>query len=475
MSRSSVARMISVSITSRVHKFSTLQPSAASAAEKFYSRVRQNGGNIEKSLAAVRGHLDPSCVGEVLTRCSTEQSLLGLRFFVWSGLQPGYRHSSYMYAKACEIFEIRRNPRVIRDVIESYGVEECPLSVKAVKVVLNLCKEAKLAEEALWVLRKMPEFNLRADTTAHNIVIKLFCQKEDMDSAEKLMREMSEVGLYSDMITFVEMVKGFCNVGRLENAYQLIKLMRGHGCVPNVVVYSALLDGVCRNGNMDRTLELLTEMEKDGGHCSPNVVTYTSVIQSFCNRGLTKEALGILDRMIACGCAPNRVTVAALLEGLCKKGQLEEAYKLIDKVVSEGSVPNGECYSSMVVSLMRYKFFDEAVMLFKRLLDCGLKPDGLASSLIIKELCTEGRGLDGFQFFDEIEKMGCLLSIDSDVYSVLLHWLCLHNHMIEATKVTRTMLDKGVRLQALYADDIVKHLQKCGDNELVSLLSERLR
>ncbi|XP_056160518.1 pentatricopeptide repeat-containing protein At5g47360 isoform X2 [Syzygium oleosum] len=436
MLRSSIARVISVSITSEFHKFSTLHSSATSPAEKFYSCVQQNGGNIEKALATVRAHLDSSCVSEVLTR---------------------------------------RNPRVIRDVIESYGVEECLVSVKAVKVVLNLCKEAKLADEALWVLRKMPEFNLRADTAAYNIVIRLFCQKEDMDSAEKLMREMSEVGLYPDMITFVEMVKGFCNVGRLENAYQLIKLMRGHGCVPNVVVYSALLDGVCRNGNMDRTMELLTEMEKDGGACSPNVVTYTSVIQSLSNSGLTMEALGILDRMIAYGCTPNRVTVAALLEGLCKKGQLEEAYKLIDKVVSEGSVPNGDCYSSMVVSLMRYKFFDEAVMLFKRLLDFGLKPDSLASSLIIKELCTEGRVLDGLQFFDDIEKMGCLLSIDSDVYSVLLHRLCLHDHMIEAAKVMRMMFDKGVRLRTLYADDIVEHLKKCGDNELVSLLSERFR
>ena len=106
------------------------------------------------------------------------------------------------------------------------------VSAKALKVVLNLCKEPRLANEALWILGKMNEFVLQADTTAYNVVIRLFCEKGDMAMAEELMNEMGLSDIFPDMISYVTMIKGFCNVGRLEDACGLVKFMRGLGCVP---------------------------------------------------------------------------------------------------------------------------------------------------------------------------------------------------------------------------------------------------
>ena len=91
-------------------------------------------------------------------------------------------------------------------------------------MVLNLCKEARLANEALWILGKMNEFGLQADTTAYNVVISLFCEKGDMAMAEELMNEMGLSDIYPDMISYVTMIKGFCNVGRLEDACGLLSL-----------------------------------------------------------------------------------------------------------------------------------------------------------------------------------------------------------------------------------------------------------
>jgi pentatricopeptide repeat protein len=397
---------------------------------------------------------------------------MGIRFFIWAGTQSSHRHSPFMYGKACELFDIKGNPSFLVDVIEGYRVQGSVVNAKVFKVVLNLCREAKLANEALWVLRKMKEFALQPDTTAYNVVIRLFCEKGDMDMSEELMNEMGLSDLYPDMITYVAMIKGFCNVGRLEDACGLVEVMRGHGCLPNAVVYSALLDGVCRCGNMVRALELLGEMEKEGGACSPNVITYTSVIQCFCEKGQAMKALEFLDRMKAFRCSPNRVTVSSLIKGLCVEGHVEEVYKVIDKVVAGGSVSYGDCYSSLILSFVKLKKLEEAEKIFRMMLASGVKPDSLACSILIRELCLEGRVLDGFMLCDEIEKMEFLSSIDSDLYSILLVGLCQQSHSVEAARLARLMLKKGIRLKASDFDSIVEHLEKFEDEELVKHLNK---
>ncbi|KAJ0047703.1 hypothetical protein Pint_16907 [Pistacia integerrima] len=352
-----------------------------------------------------------------------------------------------MYEKACKLLKIKQNSRIIIDVIEAYKKEECVVSVKTMKVLLNLCKKARLATEAL------------ADTVMYNIVIRLFCEKGDMVMADNLMKEMGLIDLYPDMITNVSMIKGFCNVGRLEDACALLKAMRGHGCPPNTVAYSTLLDGICKLGRMQMALELLGEMEKEGGNCSPNVITYTSVIQRFCEKGMVMEGLRVLDRMEAYGCAPSRVTINPLIMGLCLHGNIEEAYKFIDKVVAGGSVSYGDCYSSLVFALVRIKRLNEADKLFRKMLASGMKPDGL------------GQVVDGFYLYEEIEKLGCLSTIDSDIHSILLDGLCQESHSLEASKLARFMLEKRIRLQAPYVDKIVKHLKKSGDKDLITHLT----
>ncbi|XP_039028557.1 pentatricopeptide repeat-containing protein At5g47360-like isoform X1 [Hibiscus syriacus] len=372
-----------------------------------------------------------------------------------------------MYSKACEFLKIKQNPYLVLDVIEAYKVEKCLVNVKMFKVVLNLCKEAMIADEALLVLRKMPEFNLCPDTTVYNLVIRLFCEKGDMDMADKLMKEFGLIDLYPDMVTYFVMIKGFCNAGRLEDACELFQAMKGQGFSPNVVAYSVLLESMCKYGSTEKAMEFLGEMEKAGGSCSPNVITYTSVIKSFCEKGRTMEALRILDRMGVCGCVPNRVTVITLIEGLCAEGNVEEAYRLIDKVAGNG-VSDGDCYSSLVVSLIRMSRLDEAEKVFKKMLESGTKPDGIASSVMIREICREGRVLDGFLFYDEIERMQFISSIDSDIYSILLVGLCQQSHSVEAARLARSMLKKKIRLESPYVEKIIEHLKSSGEKDLVT-------
>lgn len=454
----------------KISKLSALHLSTVSSADLFYDHLQKNNGNVEKILATVKTTLDSRCVNQVLHKCSFELSQMGLRFFIWAGRQPNYRHSSFMYSRACELIGIDRSPCLLLNVIEDYRREGCVVDIRMFKVMLNLCKEAKLANEALLILGKMPEFHLRADTTIYNLVVRLFIEKGEMDKAMKLMEEMDSIDIHPNMITYIAMLKGFCDVGRLEDAYGLFKAMKENGCSPNTLAYSILLNGASRQGITEKIMELLEEMEKEGGNCSPNTVTYTSIIQSLCELGQPLEALKILDRMENSGCAPNRVTVRTLIKEFCKDGHMEEVYELIHRVVARGGTSYGDCYSSLVVSLAKMKKIAAAEELFRNMLASGVKPDGVACSVMIKELCLEERVLDGYNLCNEVDRNGYLSSIDSDIYSLLLVGLCEHDHPMDAEKLARLMLKKGIRLKPHYADHVIKHLNKFGDQELVMQL-----
>ncbi|MBA0824484.1 hypothetical protein Goarm_021154, partial [Gossypium armourianum] len=180
--------------------------------------------------------------------------------------------------------------------------------------------------------------------------------------------------------------------------------MKGLGFSPNAVTYSVLLEGICKYRSTEKALELLGEMEKAGGNCSPN-------------------------------------------------GHVEEAYKLIDRVAGRG-VSNSDCYSSLVLALIRINRLNEAEKLFRKMLVSGAKPSGIACSTMIREICHEGRVLDGFCLYNESERMQYISSIDTDIYSILLVGLCRQSHAVEAVKLARLMLRKRIRLEAPYVDEI---------------------
>ncbi|KAK9698842.1 hypothetical protein RND81_08G135100 [Saponaria officinalis] len=386
----------------------------SSISENFCDHLLNHTQNPEKTLIKIGAKLNASCVSEVLRRFSTSKPQLGLRFFIWAGVQSNYRHSQFMYSFACNVLQIGRNPSRIRDVVEDYNIEGC---------VIN---EARVCEESL------------PDSTIYNVVIGLFCEKGDYEMAIGLMREMEKSNLYPDMITYMSMLKCFCNAGQLEDACLLFKAMKSRGCAANLVAYSALLDGLCRFRHTDKARGL-------------NVISYTSVIQNLCEKGKSMEALSILERMGRFNCSPNRITVSVLVKGLCADGHIDEAFKLVVRVGDEGHVPIGECYSSLVIWLLNIKRLEEAEKHFRWMLDNSLRPNGLACSIMLKELCAKGRFLDAFHLLEDVEKKGSVVTIDSDIYSILFVGLRRQMNVVEVDKLSSLMAEKGIPVGRILA------------------------
>nr|AYM00934.1 pentatricopeptide repeat protein [Salvia miltiorrhiza] len=419
-------------------------------AQDFLAHLQKDQSHIEKTLDTVKSDLDSRCIAQVLEHCAIEKPKLGIRFFVWAALHPTHRHSSYMYSKACKLLNLEKNPRIIADVVNEYRAEGFAVSIKMFKVLLNLCREAQDAEMGLWVLRTMKEFRCMPDTVSYNVVIRLLVAKVRLDESMGLLKEMRSIDVYPDMVTYGSIIKGFCDAGNLLAALGLVSVMKGHGCVPNSVIYSTILDGICMHGRLDVALRFLDGMEKE--ECKPNVVTYTTMIKGFVDKGMTNEALTILDRLYDSEVRPNRVTFVTVIDGLVKEGQVEEALKVIDKFGGDG-VRFDELYNVLVLSLLRAGKHKESEEMFRTMLTRELKPSGLTASSIIKRVVLDGRVLDGYFLFQEVEKLGNAVSIDPDVFSKLLTCLCQENHLTEAGRVLDIMVKRGIHVDP-------EHLEK---------------
>ncbi|CAN6478593.1 unnamed protein product [Victoria cruziana] len=452
----------SSSLISLVRGFSSTKERAV-VADDYWNLLKENRSkpNIERYLGNIGKTMVSSCVQSVLAKCGTDEPMLGLRFFIWAALQPSYRHTHLLYKNACNVLCLSQHPELLIQVLDSYRQEGCVVSSRTFRELLSLCKEAKLAESALALLRKMPDFSCRPDTVCYNVVVSLYSCK-DIDTVNSLIEEMSTHGIHPDMVTYIALIKGLCKRDRLDDARCLVKDMRNHGCVPNLVVYSALTDGMCKAGRLEMAIKLLDEMQRDG--CLPNVVTYTSLIQSFCKHGRSQEAIKIFDQMVANGCFPNRVTLTMIFNGLLMEGRLDESFTLSEKSVQNGYLPCDQCYSLLVIALLRSGYMAEAEKLVTKMLENDIKPSGLACSTLIRELCATDSSMNAFLWYSKMDSRSCFFDIE--VYFILLLGLCQQNHTTEAARLINTMARKGIRLKTSYVRCISQNLAKHGQNLL---------
>ncbi|CAL9131459.1 unnamed protein product, partial [Musa textilis] len=392
---------------------------------------------------------------------------LALRFFVWAGLQPNHRHSAAAYVAACDALHLPRHPLLPVPTLDSYRAA-FPVCVKTFKILLNLCRHGNLPDEAIAILRRMPEFNCCPDNSSYNAVLRLLADAGRGRAVPALLEEMTEAGLIPDAITYVSAVRGLSASGQIGAARGLHGQMRANGCVPNVVVYSALLDGACACGDLKSAMELLVEMERElEATCAPNVVTYTCLIKCLCEKGQLGDALGILDRMEQRGCSPNQVTVRTLVDGFCAQGHVNGAHELIERAAGEGAVSTADCYSVLVVCLLRIQDMEGAEKVLGRMVEKGDRPSGLACNALMRELCERRRFVDTCRVL-EMEEKG-LVCIDSDVYSrLLLGFFCEEGHLNEALRLAAKVVERETPLQADCVDGVVEVLSESGEHALAA-------
>ena len=89
-----------------------------------------------------------------------------------------------------------------------------------------------------------------------------------------------------------------------------------------------------------------------GGMKERNVLTWTAMITGLARHGRGKEALELLDEMVAYGVKPNAVTFTSLFSACCHAGLVEEGLQLFHSMRSKFGVTPGIQHYGCIVDLL---------------------------------------------------------------------------------------------------------------------------
>ncbi|XP_068646165.1 pentatricopeptide repeat-containing protein At3g60050-like [Aristolochia californica] len=329
---------------------------------------------------------------------------LGYKFFVWSGSQVHYKHTSNSYNLILKLFadceEFKAMWRLVEEMIEN-GIHT---TSRTFNILICSCGEAGVARKLVERFIKSKTFNYRPFKHSFNAILHtllivnqyrliewvyqqmlldghspdiltynvLMCAKYrlgKLDEFHRLLDEMGQNGLSPDLHTYNILLHVLGKGDKPLAALNLLNYMEEVGSPPSSLHFTALIDGLSRAGNLDACKYFFDEMIKKG--CEPDVVCYTVMITSYAVAGELEKAQTMFEDMVVQGKLPNVFTYNSMIRGLCIAGKFKEARFMLKDMQSRGCNPNFSVYSTLVGNLRNAGKLSEANEIIGEMVEKG--------------------------------------------------------------------------------------------------------
>ncbi|KAL2225964.1 UNVERIFIED_CONTAM: Pentatricopeptide repeat-containing protein, mitochondrial [Sesamum indicum] len=239
---------------------------------KTYSILLEGWGrapNLPKARAIFREMVDSGCNPDIVTYgimvdilCKagrTHEAVDVINEMEFSGCQP----TSFIYSVLIHTYGIENR---IEDAIDTFlqmeqnGVEPDVAVYNA--LISAFCKVNKF-QNAYKVVDDMDKKGVRPNSRTCNILINGLIGRGETDEAFKVFRRMTKV-CEPDADTYTMMIKMFCEREELEIALKVWKYMERKQFAPSMHTFSALINGLCDKGDVSRACVLMEEMMERG-------------------------------------------------------------------------------------------------------------------------------------------------------------------------------------------------------------------
>ncbi|XP_058075921.1 pentatricopeptide repeat-containing protein At1g55630-like [Magnolia sinica] len=383
-------------------------------ADKVFDVLQQDGPGFDARLALDQMQLLVSnrLVREVLIRISksinhsnrSRCAKLGYKFFVWSGHQTNYRHTSNTYNMIMKIFADCEEFKAMWRLVDEMTESGFPTTARTFNILICTCGEAGMARALVERFIKSKTFNYRPfkhsfnailhslltinqykliewvyqqmlldghspDTLTYNVLMCAKYRLGKLDQFHRLLDEMGRSGFVPDLHTYNILLHVLGKGDKPLAALNLLNYMEEVGCYPSVLHFTALIDGLSRAGNLDACKYFFDEMVKKG--CTPDVVSYTVMITGYVAAGELEKAQGMFDDMFVKGQLPNVFTYNSMIRGLCTAGKFDEAWSMLKDMQSKGCSPNFLVYSTLVGKLRNAGKVSEADEVISHMVEKG--------------------------------------------------------------------------------------------------------
>lgn len=239
---------------------------------KTYSILLEGWGkapNLPKAREIFREMVDMGCNPDIVTygimvdilcKAGRVDEAIGI---VRDMDSTGCRPTSFIYSVLVHTYGIENR---IEDAVDTF-LEMERIGIRADVAMYNalvgaFCKVNKL-KNAYRVLNEMEAKGVPPNARTCNIILSSLIGRGETDEAFKTFRRMIKL-CEPDTDTYTMMIKMFCERDELDNAFKVWKHMSLNRIIPSMHTFSVLINGLCEKGNATKACVLLEEMMEKG-------------------------------------------------------------------------------------------------------------------------------------------------------------------------------------------------------------------
>lgn len=314
---------------------------------------------------------------------------LGYKFFVWSGEQENYRHTTNVYHMMMEIFaeceEFKAMWRLLDDMIE----KGYPTTARTFNLLICTCGGAGIARKVVERFIKSKTFNYRPFKHSFNAILHSLLTLNQYKLIEWVYQRMLVDGHSPDVLTYNIIMCAKFRLGKLDHFHGLLDEMGRSGFSPDFHTFNLLLHVLGKGDKPLAALKLLNHMKEVG--VDPTVLHFTTLIDGLSRAGNLEACQYFFDQMIKHGCVPDVVSYTVMITGYVVAGQFDKAQEMFSEMINKGQLPNVFTYNSMIRGLCMIRKFEEAWLMLKEMESKGCNPNFLVYTTLVGYLRNAGK------------------------------------------------------------------------------------
>ncbi|XP_021295986.1 pentatricopeptide repeat-containing protein At3g60050-like [Herrania umbratica] len=319
------------------------------------------------------------------TRCAK----LGYKFFMWSGQQETYRHTTNSYHLIMKIFAECEEHKAMWRLVDEMIENGYPTTARTFNILICTCGEAGLARKVVERFIKSKTFNYRPFKHSYNAILHTLLVVNQYKLIEWVYQQMLAEGLAPDTLTYNILMCAEYRLGKLDQFHRLLDEMGRSGFSPDFHTYNILLHVLGKGDKPLAALNLLNHMREVG--LNPGVLHFTTLIDGLSRAGNLDACKYFFDEMIKIGCMPDVVCYTVIITGFIVGGELEKAQEMFDEMIADGQLPNVFTYNSMIRGYCMAGKFEEACSILKEMEARGCNPNFVVYSTLVSHLRNAGR------------------------------------------------------------------------------------
>jgi pentatricopeptide repeat protein len=337
--------------------------------------------------------------------------------------------------------------------------------------------KGKQAEKAELVISWMKKDQIELNTYSFSHIIAMYSFQGDMSKAWEWLEAMIESQCLPTISTYVALMSGMLMHDDMDNLEKALNHLISRNIRPSSDIYGILLASLFRRGQVQKAIAMFNDTAFP--LCSWKCSAYAIVLDGMMDNGADINFIEEhLKRFKSSGLAMEPILVASAVSAFCQLGFMSKAEAFIENSIKDGGQ---ECispgvYSKLLQGYLRTSHFDEAISLFNKLLEDShprRKPDSNMFALVIHYLCVSDKMENAEEYLELALSRGMDLT-DTNVYATLIRYWAENRGQLDRSWTYYRKIKSIRRPTAIEHASILFAYRNLGKNRQMLVLANKI-